>query len=183
MFLSSHAVVRSISRLTLILTAGLGFAACAHADNSDRDVSKIDINFAQKFEGVACAANVLDKSFCLSVTGAASTRDVGAIQFKRTVFVNPTQFDPAHPTCLYGETVGTLNLPRGTLNFHAPGNICFTEGIASYNVVIIGGTGAYAGALGGGKIIVPPPETFSSGRELWHLELFKTPRNDYRFED
>ena len=53
----------------------------------------------------------------------------------------------------------------------APGNVCLVDGIAAYDVVITGGTGAFAGALGGGQIIVPPPETNTTGRELWRIEV------------
>lgn len=153
----------------------------AYAAGYDADVSRVDINFAQTFGAVACPATAPAGDFCLNVTGTSDSPVAGHVEFKRIVMVNAALFDNAHPTCIPDETTGTLTLPRGTLTFHAPGNVCFADGIASYDVVITGGTDAYAGALGGGKIIVPPPLTGSTGSELWHLELFRTARNDYRF--
>ena len=153
-------------------------AATAH----DGGKSAIDINFAQTYAVAPCAASAPASNMCLNVTGTSNSHEVGALRFSRVATFNPGQFDYTHPTCIVIETAGTLTLPRGTLTFHAPGNVCFTEGIAAYNLIITGGTGAYAGAIGGGQIIVPPPQTSSTGRELWHLELITTDQNDYRFK-
>jgi hypothetical protein len=87
------------------------------------------------------------------------------------VLINTAPFDPAHPTCIPDETTGTLSLPQGTITFHAPGNVCFSDGTAAYDLIVTGGTGAFARALGGGQVFVPPPETNSTGREIWHVQL------------
>jgi hypothetical protein len=148
--------------------AGSLLSSSAFAHDGER--LKLDINFAQTFIVAPCPPNAPTADFCLSVTGVAKI-DRGEVQFNRVVLINGTLFDPAHPTCIPDETSGTLTLPGGTITLHAPGNVCLVDGIAAYNVVITGGTGAFAGALGGGQILVPPPETSTTGRELWHIQL------------
>lgn len=171
--------VKSLPAVLLILASGLLISAGASA--REGHMSKIDINFAQTFEFAQCPSTAPVADACLNVTGVSNPPEAGHLSFSRIAMFNPALFDGNHPTCLPIETSGTLTLPRGTLDIHAPGNVCFTEGVASYDIIITGGTGAYAGALGSGKIVVPPPETDSTGRELWHLELFQNHRNEYRF--
>jgi hypothetical protein len=65
-----------------------------------------------------------------------------------------------------------MYLPQGTLTFRAPGSVCLADGTAAYNLIVTGGTGDYRGAMGGGRITVPPPINDTSGLELWQLELF-----------
>lgn len=159
-----------LARSTALLLATLmGLPAFAHEHETPR--LELDINFAQTFIVAPCPPNAPVADFCLSVTGVAKVRELGQVQFNRVVLINGTLFDPAHPTCIPDETTGTLTLPGGTITFHAPGNVCFVDGIAAYDLVITGGTGAYAGALGGGQVFVPPPETNTTGRELWHVRV------------
>jgi hypothetical protein len=164
----------TVLRSSILFCLSVGLLAVAHASEHGDNVSTIDINFAQTYALIACPSSAPVGYGCLNVTGLSDHREAGHAEFQRVVLFNGGQFDFAHPTCIDGETSGTLMLPKGTLSFHAPGKICFTEGIASYDLIIIGGTGAYAGALGGGKVIVPPPQSNSTGRELWHIELFKS---------
>jgi hypothetical protein len=152
---------------SLVICSLLGYSAVAHEGKR----LKLDINFAQTFIVAPCPANAPTADFCLSVTGVATVPEVGQVQFDRVVLINGSLFDPAHPTCIPDETTGTLTLPGGTITIHAPGNVCFIDGTAAYAAIITGGTGKYAGALGGGQIFVPPPETNTTGREIWHLEV------------
>jgi len=164
-----------------LLYAGSGLLVSAGASAGETRISKIDINFAQTYGLTPCPSTAPAADSCLNVTGVSDQRDIGHMTFSRVVLFNPSLFDGSHPTCIPDETSGTLTLPRGTLKFHAPGSVCFSEGIAVYDIVITGGTDAYEGAIGRGQIIVPPPETGSTGRELWHLELFTNEHNDFRF--
>ena len=132
----------------------------------------IDINFSQHFEVTACPAKVPAGNTCLNVTGIAEVSGWGHVSVQRIVFFNAKLYDANHPTCIPDETSGTLNLSGGTLTFRAPGNVCLADGTASYALIITGGTGRYVGAIGGGQITVPPPQSNSTGRELWHIELY-----------
>lgn len=163
--------VKSLSAVLLCLASGLLVSAGASARGDE--ASEIDVNFAQTFVFGNCPASAPVEDICINVTGVSDQPQSHNLQFSRIAMVNPSAFDDAHPTCLPIETSGTLTLPRGTLSIHAPGNVCFADGIASYDVIVTGGTGAYAGALGSGKIVVPPPESNSTGRELWHLDLIR----------
>lgn len=145
----------------------LNASAVAH----DGERLKLDINFAQTFGTVPCPGDAPNGDFCIGVSGVATVMHIGQVTYHRVVLVNGSVFDPAHPTCIPDETSGTLTLPAGTITIRAPGNVCFVDGTAAYGVIITGGTGAYAGALGGGQIFVPPPETSTTGREIWHLEV------------
>jgi hypothetical protein len=161
-----------LAKITLsLLSTLLASAATAVALAHEVPRLKLDINFAQTFIVAPCPPSAPVEDFCLSVTGVATVRDLGQVTYSRIVLINGTVFDPAHPTCIPDETTGTLTLPGGTITVHAPGNVCFVDGIAAYDVVITGGTGLYAGALGGGQIFVPPPETNTTGRELWHVQV------------
>jgi hypothetical protein len=153
--------------LTLLLTSAAGSTAIA----GQAPRLKLDINFAQTFIVAPCPASAPVQDFCLSVTGVAKVHDLGQVHYSRVVLIDTSVFDPAHPTCIPDETSGTLTLPGGTITIRAPGNVCFVDGTAAYDVIVTGGTGIYAGALGGGQIFVPPPETDSTGREIWHVEV------------
>lgn len=163
--------VKPLSAILLCLVSGFLMPASASARGVE--TSRIDINFAQTFAFKSCPSTAPAGDICIYVTGVSDQPQTRHLQFTRIAMVNPAVYDDAHPTCQRIETSGTLTLSRGTLSIHAPGNVCFVDGVASYDVIITGGTGAYAGALGSGKIVVPPPETDSTGRELWHLELVK----------
>lgn len=163
--------VKSLPAVVLCLASGLLMSAGASARGDD--TSEIDINFAQTFVFGSCPSSAPAEDICIHVTGVSDQLQSRNLQFSRIAMVNPSVYDDAHPTCLPIETSGTLTLPRGTLSIHAPGNVCFADGVASYDVIITAGTGAYVGALGSGKIVVPPPESNSTGRELWHLELIR----------
>lgn len=163
--------VKSLSAVLLCLASGFLMSGGASARGVER--SKIDINFAQTFVFKNCPSTAPVGDICIYVTGIADQLRARPLEFTRVSMVNPSLYDDAHPACQPIETSGTLTLPRGTLSIHAPGNVCLADGVASYDVIITGGTGAYMGALGSGKIVVPPPETDSTGRELWHLELIK----------
>ncbi|MGB8635111.1 MAG: hypothetical protein WCD66_13365 [Rhodanobacteraceae bacterium] len=162
---------KSKSAVLLVLAGGLLMSAAASARGMH--ASKIDINFAQTFVFAQCPDTAPAQDACLNVTGVADQPGIGHAEFSRVAMVDPSSYDYTHPACLPIETIGTLTLPRGSLDIHAPGHVCFADGVASYDIIITGGTGAYAGALGSGKIVVPPPETNSTGRELWHLQLVR----------
>ncbi len=133
----------------------------------------VSIDFAQQYAQAACPSSAPATAFCLGVSGTANPAVLGAVSFQRVVVVPDIGlYDPNHPTCIPDETSGTLTLPDGALTFRAPGNVCLVDGTASYGLIVAGGTGAYAGVLGGGQITVPPPDTASTGRELWRLDLF-----------
>jgi hypothetical protein len=163
--------VKSLSAVLLCVASGLLMPASASARSVE--TSKIDVNFAQTFVFKSCPSTAPAADLCIYVTGVSDQPQTRHLQFTRIAMVNPSVYDDAHPACQRIETSGTLTLPKGTLSIHAPGNVCLADGVASYDVIVTGGTGAYAGALGSGKIVVPPPETDSTGRELWHLELIK----------
>ena len=163
--------IKSLPAVLLCLASGLLMSAGASARGDQ--ASEININFAQTFVFGSCPASAPAEDICINVTGVSDQPQTPDLRFSRIAMVNPSAFDNTHPTCLPIETSGTLTLPRGTLSIHAPGNVCFADGIASYDVIVTGGTGVYAGALGSGKIVVPPPESNSTGRELWHLELIR----------
>jgi hypothetical protein len=121
---------------------------------------------------MSCPADVPAGFTCLEVTGTAKRTVLGRLSFERTVLFDLRRFDKLHPTCIPDETSGTLLLPNGRLHFRAPGSVCLVDGSASYGLIVTGGTGAYEGALGGGRITVPPQASAGKGRELWQLELF-----------
>lgn len=163
--------VKTLPVLLLCLASGLVLSTGAPAKGFK--TKSIDINFAQTFTFESCPATAPAGDICLDVTGVSDEPQTGHFEFKRIAMANPSGYDDAHPACLAIETSGVLTLPLGTLSIHAPGRVCFADGVASYDIIITGGTRAYAGALGSGKIVVPPPETSSTGRELWHLELVR----------
>jgi hypothetical protein len=173
---SQHrSLIKSIGLALIGLISIISTPSNAH--NIHSQPITFNINFAQTYAFGECQPNAPENAACLDVSGVATTKELGSLSFNRIATVpSPAQFDPSHPTCLYIETTGTLNLTQGTLNFHAPGNVCFSEGIASYDLIFTGGTGAYAKAIGGGRIIVTPPESRSTGRELWHFELYNAPQ-------
>lgn len=167
--------VKSLSAALLCLTGGILMSAGASARGVE--TSEIDINFAQTFVFQSCPSSAPAEDICIYVTGVTDQPLTRHLSFSRVSLVNPSLYDYTHPACQPIETSGTLTLPRGTLSIHAPGNVCLADGVASYDIIITGGTGAYEGALGSGKIVVPPPETNSTGRELWHLELINNHRH------
>ena len=129
----------------------------------------LSVNFEQKFALMSCPTDVPAGFTCLEVTGTAKSTALGRLRFERTVLFDLRRFDKLHPTCILDET---SILPKGSLNFRAPGSLCLVDGSASYGLIVTGGTGAYEGALGGGRITVPPQASAGRGRELWQLELF-----------
>jgi hypothetical protein len=152
---------------------GIGSAIPAMSKQMESESPmRLDINFGQHYQFIQCPPIVPVGDGCLNVTLAANVPEVGQVTGQRLVFFNGGTYDPNHPTCLPDETNGTMTLPIGTLTFHAPGNVCFVDGTATYGLVVTGGTGMFQGAIGGGQITVPPPLTGSTGRELWHLNLF-----------
>jgi hypothetical protein len=162
-----------VAVVTVAVLVGVGGAIAAQSKPADPELPvRLDINFAQQYGFVQCPPNVPVGDGCLNVTLAANVPGVGPVTVQRLVFFNGSTYDPSHPTCLPDETNGTMTSPRGTLTFHAPGNVCFVDGIATYGLVITGGTGIFQGAIGGGQITVPPPLTGSTGRELWHVDLY-----------
>jgi hypothetical protein len=130
------------------------------------------VNFEQKFKLTTCPAAAPAGFTCLDVTGKARIAALGAMKFERTVLFDLRKFDKLHPTCIPDETSGTLVMPKGSLNFRAPGSVCLADGTATYGLIITGGTGAYQGVVGGGRITVPPQTGPGNGRELWQVELF-----------
>lgn len=166
---------KSSTAVLLCLASGIFMSAGVSAKGVR--MSKIDINFAQTFVFGSCPSTAPVEDVCINVTGVSDQLGTGHLEFNRISMLDPSGYDNAHPSCLPIETSGTLTLPRGTLSIHAPGSVCLSDGVASYDIIVTGGTGAYAGVLGSGKIVVPPPETNSTGRELWHLELVKNHEN------
>lgn len=162
------------SRLLLVAAAMASLCATRTFAHDPLPVSiPVSIDFAQQYARVACPSSAPATAFCLSVTGTANPAVLGTVSFERTVVVPDIGlFDPNHPTCIPDETSGTLTLPNGALTFRAPGNVCLVDGTASYGLIVTGGSGAYKGVLGGGQITVPPPDTASTGRELWRVDLF-----------
>lgn len=162
------------SRLLLVAAAMMSLCATRTFARDLLPVSiPVSIDFAQQYAGVTCPSSAPATAFCLSVTGTANLAALGAVSFERTVVVPDIGlFDPNHPTCIPDETSGTLTLPNGALTFRAPGHVCLVDGTASYGLIVTGGSGAYNGVLGGGQITVPPPDTASTGRELWRMDLF-----------
>ena len=164
----------SVSRLLLVAAAVASLCPARAFAGDPLPVSiPVSIDFAQQYARVACPPGAPATAFCLGVSGTASPAVLGAVSFERVVVVPDIGlYDPSHPTCIPDETSGTLTLPGGTLTFRAPGNVCLVDGTASYGLIVTGGTGAYKGVLGGGQITVPPPDTASTGRELWRMDLF-----------
>jgi hypothetical protein len=133
----------------------------------------VGINFAENFMVVACPGGAPATAFCLNIKGTADVVGLGRATFQRSVLIpNKNLYDPNDPTCIPEETSGTLALSNGTLTFHAPGDICLLDKTVSYELIVTAGTGAYKGVIGGGQITVLPPETASTGREVWRLDLF-----------
>ena len=158
---------------TVILA--LGFAgSAAHSQSPSRrhEALHFEINFSQQFALTSCPANAPVNDGCLNVTLSADVPELGGVGVQRLVLFNWSLFDPNHPTCVPDETSGTMTLADGTITFHAPGNVCFNDGTATYGLIVTGGTGRYADAIGGGQITVPPPQTGSTGRELWNFSLY-----------
>ena len=162
------------SRLLLVAAAMTSLGATHTLAYDPLPVSiPVSIDFAQQYARIACPSSAPATAFCLGVTGTANSAVLGAVSFERTVVVpNIGLFDPDHPTCIPDETSGTLTLPNGALTFRAPGNVCLADGTASYGLIVTGGSGTFKGVLGGGQITVPPPDTASTGRELWRVDLF-----------
>jgi hypothetical protein len=132
----------------------------------------VGINFAENFTAVTCPASTPATAFCLNIKGTADVVGLGQASFQRSVLIpNKRLYDPNDPTCIPEETSGTLTLSNGTLTFHAPGSICLLDKTVSYELIVTAGTGAYRGVIGGGQITVLPPETASTGREVWRLDL------------
>ena len=157
------------------LFAGLSPASGQDADQ-DRDAMApihLQVNFSQSFQfGAPCASTVPVGDTCIDVTLDAPYTQLGPITVSRVAFFNGSLFNPSTPACLPIETQGTVTLRGGTLTIHGIGNVCFVDGTASYNLIVTGGTGRYAGAIGGGQITVPPPTSNSTGRELWNVDLY-----------
>ena len=133
----------------------------------------VGINFAESFATVACPAGSPATAFCLNVTGTANVAELGPVSFQRSVFIpDTTLYNPNYPTCIPDDSAGTLTFRNGTLTFHAIGNICLLDKSASYGLIVTGGTGAYTGVIASGQITALPPQTASTARELWRLDLF-----------
>ena len=133
----------------------------------------VGINFAENFTVVACPVGAPATAFCLNIKGTADVVGLGRASFERSVLIpNKNLYDPNDPTCIPEETSGALTLSKGTLTFHAPGTICLLDKTVSYELIVTAGTGAYKGVIGGGQITVLQPETASTGREVWRLDLF-----------
>jgi hypothetical protein len=163
-----------MTRIRLLLkAAAIGAYALSSATAlSKSDAHSFSVDFQQKFKSTACPAGAPDGFYCLYVTGKAKTSALGTLTFERTVFFDLRKFDKQHPTCIPDETSGRLVLPKGSLKFRAPGSVCMIDGTANYGLIITGGTGAYEGAVGAGRITVPPQTSAGNGRELWQVELF-----------
>ena len=132
----------------------------------------LSFNFDQTYAFVACPTGTPAGYACLNVTGHQSSTFIGDVSFQRIVFVNENGYNPNDPLCLPDETSGTLTAGSSQMTFRAAGNVCFVDGTAAYNVVITGGTGRFAGVIGGGRITVPPPATASTGQELWEIQIY-----------
>jgi hypothetical protein len=157
----------SIALLAAVLAAAPAIALAAKAQPSS-----FSLDFEQKFKLATCPAYAPIGFTCLDVTGKAMNAALGSVTFERTVLFDLRKFDKQHPTCIPDETAGTLVFRRGTLTFRAPGSVCLADGTATYGLIVTGGTGAYQGAIGGGRITVPPQTGPGIGRELWQVELF-----------
>jgi hypothetical protein len=157
---------------SIALLAGALAVTPAAAQAAKSRPSSFSLDFEQKFKLAACPAEAPAGYTCLDVTGKAMNSALGSVTFERTVLFDLRRFDKQHPTCIPDETAGTLVLPGGTLKFRAPGSVCLADGTATYGLIVTGGTGAYQGAVGGGRITVPPQTGPGNGRELWQVELF-----------
>ncbi|WP_221091291.1 hypothetical protein [Deinococcus aquaedulcis] len=130
-------------------------------------------NLAQTFAQTACPSNAPAGSLCLDVTAKGIVAGLGPVELRRLVRVKGAAFNPAQPTCVEGYTRGTLSVSKtDTLTFEGLGQVCLSTGIAGYHLVVTGGTGRYAGVVGGGAVTVPPPDSGSTGRELWDVLLY-----------
>lgn len=166
MFMSDFCWVARVAAAIAVALSPVTARAAAAPSRS------LSVNFEQTFALMSCPGDVPAGFTCLEVTGTAKSTALGRLSFERTVLFDLRRFDKLHPTCIPDETSGTVLLPKGRLNFRAPGSVCLIDGSASYGVIITGGTGAYRGALGAGQITVPPQSSPGKGRELWQLELF-----------
>jgi hypothetical protein len=153
----------------LQIAAAVGFVWGTSQAASANQV--FSLKFAQRFETVKCPVTAPVGYYCLHVSGESGGNNKD-IHFDRSVLFDIKRFDEKHPTCVPDETSGTMYLPQGTLTFRAPGSVCLADGTAAYNLIITGGTGNFRNALGGGRIIVPPPINDNSGSEFWQFELF-----------
>jgi hypothetical protein len=165
-------LMRDICRVLGMATVALGLSPSL-AQASELEPRSFSVNFEQKFKLTTCPAEAPAGFTCLDVTGNAKSMALGTLTFERTVLFDLRKFDKLHPTCIPDETSGTLVLPGGILNFRAPGSVCLADGTASYGLIVTGGTGAYRGAAGGGRITVPPQTGPGNGRELWQVELYE----------
>jgi hypothetical protein len=133
----------------------------------------VGINFAEVFTLVTCPSNAPSTASCVNITGTANVAGLGAVSFQRTSLIpNATLYGLKDPNCIPDDTTGTVTSSSGTLTLHGPGSICLLDQSASYGLIVTGGTGAFKGVIAGGQITVLPPETASTGRELWRLDVF-----------
>jgi hypothetical protein len=152
-----------------IIALGLSSSMAEAARTAPRSLR---IDFVQTFKRTTCPPDVPLGFTCLEVSGTARSAAWGRLTFQRTVLFDLRKFEKLHPTCIPDETSGKLLLSTGSLDFRAPGSVCLADGTATYGLIITGGTGAYKGVVGGGRITVPPQTAPGNGRELWQVELF-----------
>jgi hypothetical protein len=162
----------TLNRSLLRAAAISAFALSSATALSKSDTHSFSVNFQQQFKSIACPGEAPEGFHCLDVTGKGNTSALGTLTFERIVLFDLRKFDKQHPTCIPDETSGTLVLPAGRLDCRAPGSVCLIDGSANYGFIITGGTGAYQGAVGAGRITVPPQTSAGTGRELWQVELF-----------
>lgn len=158
---------------SLLVGAAPLFAQDEDQDGPPMAPLHLEVNFSQNFQfGAPCAATIAAGDTCIDVTLSAPQTELGPLTVSRVAYFNGSSFNASTPTCLPIETQGTVTLRGGTLDIRGIGNVCLADGSASYNLVVTGGTGRYAGAIGGGEISIPPPTSNSTGRELWSVNLY-----------
>lgn len=162
---------------TLLLAGACAVAACAlPAVAGDAAAASVPLHLNVKFNQqnalTSCPKTVPAVDSCLAVTLSASHSELGPLEVSRVAVFNGNLYNPSTPACIPIETSGTVTLQQGTLSFRGAGSVCFVDATAFYDLIVTGGSGRFAGAIGGGRITIPPPTTDSTGPELWSMDLY-----------
>jgi HYR domain len=107
--------------------------------------------FRVAFEGVACPEGTPITTVCYTHTGQAAVRGLGTAKDDYTTFV-----EVANASCPDWRFTGVLSVAgKGEIDFVAvsPGCVNPDNPNGTVNYTVTGGTGAYAGASGTGRIV------------------------------
>jgi HYR domain len=107
--------------------------------------------FRLAFENVACPKGTPTTTVCYAHTGQAAVRGLGTAKDDYTTFV-----EQANANCTDWRFTGVLSVAgKGEIDFSAtsPGCVIPTNPNGTVNYTVSGGSGAYAGASGSGRIV------------------------------